>query len=57
MSRRAGGSGGVGGWEEGVAEEDAAEGIEGGEAVFAGCGDIASDAAEVLEGVEAAEGA
>ena len=39
---------------EGVAEEDAAEG---GEAVFAGCGDIASDAAEVLEGVEAAEGA
>ena len=42
---------------EGVAEEDAAEGVEGVEAVFAGCGDIASDAAEVLEGVEAAEGA
>ena len=54
MSRRVGGLGGVGSWKEGVAEEDAAEG---GEAVFAGCGDIASDAAEVLEGVEAAEGA
>ena len=57
MSRWAGDLGGVGSWEEGVAEEEAAEGIEGGEAVFAGCGDIASDAAEVLEGVEAAEGA
>ena len=44
-------------WEEGVAEEDAAEGVKGIEAVFTGCGDIASDAAEVLEGVEAAEGA
>ena len=54
LSRRAGGLGGVGSWKEGVAEEDAAEG---GEAVFAGCGDIASDAAEVLEGIEAAEGA
>lgn len=57
MSRWAGGLGGVGGWEERVAEEEAAEGVEGGKAVFAGCGDIASDAAEVFEGVEAAEGA
>ena len=57
MSRWAGGLGGVGGWEERVAEEEAAEGVESGEAVFAGCGDIAADAAEVLEGVEAAEGA
>ena len=38
--------------EEGVAEKDAAEG---GEAVYAGCGDIAPDAAEILEGVAAAE--
>jgi len=57
LSRWAGGLGGVGGWEERVAEEEAAEGVESGEAVFAGCGDIAADAAEVLEGVEAAEGA
>ena len=45
MSRWAGGLGAVGSWEERVAEEEAAEGVE---AVFAGCGDIASDAAEVL---------
>lgn len=49
-----GGLGGVGGWEERVAEEEAAEGVE---VVFAGCGDIAPDAAEVLEVVETAEGA
>ncbi len=47
----------MGGGEERVAEEEAAEGVESGEAVFGGCGDIAADAAEVFEGVEAAEGA
>ena len=57
LSRWEGGLGGVGGWEERVAEEEAAEGVESGEAVFAGCGDIAADAAEVFEGVKAAEGA
>ena len=37
MSRWAGSLGGVGGGEERVAEEEAAEGVESGEAVFAGC--------------------
>ena len=48
---------GVDGGDEGVSQKDAAQGVEGVEAVLPGRGDISADPAEVHEGVEAAEGA
>src|SRR3990170_4915630 len=48
---------GVDGGDEGVSQKDAAQGVEGVDAVFSGRGDIAADTAEVHEGVKAAEGA
>ena len=48
---------GVDGWHEGVAREDAAQGVEGIQSVLARRGDISADTAEVHEGIEVAEGA
>ena len=43
--------------DEGVFQKDAAQSIEGVDAVLSGCGDISSDTAKVHEGVKTAEGA
>jgi len=48
---------GVAGGEERVSHKDAAQGVEGVDAVLPGRRDIAADTAEVYEGVKAAEGA
>ena len=48
---------GVDGGEEGVPLKDAAQGVEGVDAVLPGRGDISADTAEVHEGIKAAEGA
>jgi 2-keto-3-deoxy-L-rhamnonate aldolase RhmA len=42
---------------KGFSQKDAAQGVEGVDAVLPGRGDIAADTAEVHEGVKAAEGA
>jgi len=48
---------GVVGWDEWVSQEDAAQGVEGVDAILPGRRDISADTAEVHEGVKAAEGA
>ena len=48
---------GVDGGDEWVSQKDAAQGVEGVDAVLPGRGDISADTAEVHEGVKAAEGA
>ena len=48
---------GVVGWDEWVSQEDAAQGVEGVDAVLPGRRDISADTAEVHEGAKAAEGA
>jgi hypothetical protein len=48
---------GVDRWHERVTEEDTLQGVQRIDAILAGGGDIAADAAEVDEGLEAAEGA
>ena len=45
---------GVDGGDEGISQKDAAQGVEGVDAVLSGRGDIVADTAEVHEGVKAA---